>query len=325
MLKPLRLFTIAASIWSSLWGLPRFSWCQSAPVAEPIIVGEKSGGGDRSAGGDQDGQEKANPRFVRMHNDAHGEPHSLDTELVHLRGPGPKGKVVEVDLVATIHVADRAYYEALNRRFKEYERLLYELVAPEGAQLPQAGTRSSSLSGLQVGMSHVLGLEFQLDRIDYHAANFVHADMTPDEFSASMSERGETALGMVLRVFRNSLAEQAKNPLQTTEKELLVAMFSKDRAIRLKRVVAREFSDVERMVAIHEGPGGSTLLTGRNEKALTVLRRELEAGRKKLAIYYGAAHMPDLEARLAKEFQLNRVGSEWLVAWDLAGPRPAAP
>jgi hypothetical protein len=261
-------------------------------------------------------------RFVRLLTDEKGRSASLDTEIVSYIGKYANGKEVQVDLIATIHVADEAYYQELNRQFRNYDAVLYELVAPEDMRVPAERESGSVLSGFQLGMADMLELEFQLDEIDYQAPNFVHADMTPEEFAISMRDRGETPLTMLFQVLKNSLREQAKNPLQTTEKELLLAFFSPDRARELKKIVAHEFSDVERMVAITQGPDGSTLLTERNKKALTVLRKEIAKGSTKMAIYYGAAHMPDFAARLREEFGLKEARSQWLAAWDLNAKKP---
>lgn len=267
----------------------------------------------KATAGSKDTKEK----FVRLRRDDKGMPASLDTEIVSFRGKNRRGDAVQVDLVATIHVADEAYYDELNRTFRRYDAVLYELVAPENTR-PVEQEGGSVLSGLQLGMADMLELEFQLDKIDYQAKNFVHADMTPEEFASSMKDRGETPLTLLFQVLKNSLREQAKNPLQTTEKELFLAFFSKNRARELKKVVAHEFSDVERMVAITQGPNGSTLLTERNKKALAVLQREINQGATKIAVYYGAAHMPDFASRLVTDFGMKQSHSQWFTAWDLA-------
>ncbi len=68
-----------------------------------------------------------------------------------------------------------------------------------------------------------------------------------------------------------------------------------------------------------EGPDGSTLIGQRNKKALSVLKRELVAGKKRIGIFYGAGHMPDMAARLKKDFGLepDRSSIKWLTAWDM--------
>ena len=66
-----------------------------------------------------------------------------------------------------------------------------------------------------------------------------------------------------------------------------------------------------------DGKEGSVILTDRNTVALAVLAKELKAGKKSLAIFYGAAHMPDLEKRMIEKMGFERKGARWVTAWDL--------
>jgi hypothetical protein len=61
-------------------------------------------------------------------------PIALQTAIVRFAGSGEQTFVV--DLVAAVHYADRGYFERLNRRFRDYDAVLYELVAPEGLTRP---------------------------------------------------------------------------------------------------------------------------------------------------------------------------------------------
>jgi hypothetical protein len=70
-----------------------------------------------------------------------------------------------------------------------------------------------------------------------------------------------------------------------------------------------------------EGKDGSTILTERNRKAFEVLDRELKAGKKKLGVFYGAAHLPDMEKRLLNDFGMKRSGERWVTAWSLTEPK----
>ena len=62
--------------------------------------------------------------------------------------------------------------------------------------------------------------------------------------------------------------------------------------------------------------GESVIISDRNDRCLQVMNRELAAGRKKLGIFYGAAHFPDMEKRLL-ELGFKRTDREWLTAWNI--------
>ncbi len=73
-----------------------------------------------------------------------------------------------------------------------------------------------------------------------------------------------------------------------------------------------------------ESPAGSLgptlnniLIADRNEAAMKVFQKELAQGKKKIAIFYGAGHMPDFEKRLRLDFGLEKKSVQWLEAWDL--------
>ncbi len=258
-------------------------------------------------------------RFVPV-----GEGGHLDTAITTYR----KGEV-EVVLFGAVHIADQACYDVLNDRFTACEALLYELVGPADYR-PQKGQRGDSpISLLQTALQKSLELAFQLDAIDYGPANFVHADMTPAEFEASMAERGESLMTIMLGMMLDGMkAQRAAADDSDEPREAkpamdfdLVTAFRSGRGRHTMRMMFA--SQLEQVEALSAGgsKGNGTLLHGRNEKCLEVLQRELAAGKKKLGIYYGAAHLPHLEQRLVADLGFQKVGHEWLVAWDCA-PRP---
>jgi hypothetical protein len=172
---------------------------------------------------------------------------------------------------------------------------------------------------LQTGMKSMLELAYQLDFIDYQQPNFVHADMSPDAFSKSMQDRGESIWTMLFRMMGQGIAQQGGKQ-SASDIEVLVAMFSNNRPLALKRLLARQFEDLEGAMGMFEGPDGSTIISERNKRALEVLEEQIAAGKKRVAIFYGAGHMPDMEKRLLADFGLKRQGEHWLEAWNLRSP-----
>ena len=47
------------------------------------------------------------------------------------------------------------------------------------------------------------------------------------------------------------------------------------------------------------------------------MERELKAGKKKLAIFYGAGHLLDMHQRLLRDYKMTQTKFEWLDAWPL--------
>lgn len=254
------------------------------------------------------------PAFLRVLHDAKDVPTSLETSVATFMG---ERGTPQVDLISAVHLADVGYYEELNRLFRQYDVVLYELIAPEDGRVPQPGHRSRHPVGrLQEGIKSYLDLSFQLHHIDYSAKNLVHADMSPEEFSQSMKDRGESFLQVFFRMMTQATTQSATKKAPS-DADFLIALFAEDRSLRMKRLMATQFEDMESQMAVFSGPDGSTLITERNKKAIEVLRRELDRGHDRIAIFYGAGHMQDMAERLTNEFGLKSTGQRWLQAWDL--------
>ena len=260
---------------------------------------------------------KGMPEFIRVKRGA-GVQEALQVAIVSYKKAGLQDSNVVVDLVGAVHVGDKAYYADLNTRFENYDAVLYELVAPEGTRIPKGGGETSGVIGnLQLGMKNILGLSYQLQEIDYTPEHFKHADMSPDEFKKSMQDRGESFFSMFLKMWAAGMAQQASGG-GMSDLQLLGALFSSNRQGALKSLMAEQFTDMEGMMVALEGKEGSTLVTDRNKKALEVLTTTLKnPANKRIAIFYGAAHMPDFHERLVREFNMQPVEINWVDAWDL--------
>ena len=101
--------------------------------------------------------------WVRMQYDADGEVLGMQTAIVRYAAAAPLAKpavsAVQVDLIGAVHIADVAYYNQLNERFKQYDALLYELVAPEGTVVERGRGTSNAhpLGAMQNWLKDVLG------------------------------------------------------------------------------------------------------------------------------------------------------------------------
>ena len=259
-------------------------------------------------------------KYLRVVRDARDQTVGLETAIVSFGPATADAANVQVDLVAAVHIADKGYYQELNKRFAAYDAVLYELVAPEGTRIPKGGRKekgaSNMLSAMQLGMKDLLKLEFQLDQVDYTRKNLVHADLSPEQFVKSMRDRQEGFGDIFTRLLAYALAKQAQGG-DGGEMQLLMAMFDKNRSLALKRAMADQFQEVEGMMAVLEGPKGSTLIGERNKRALEVLKTQISAGKKKIAIFYGGGHMVDMEKRLHADFSLKPNQTQWLQAWNM--------
>ena len=258
------------------------------------------------------------PEFVRVDVDENDHPRALQVSI-STYVPADDAGLIEVDLVGAIHIGDPAYYAELNERFRGYDVVLYELIAPADAvRSDRVDERKGILSTTQVGMTRLLDLSFQLDEIRYDAANFVHADLTPEELRDSMRERGESLYVYFWRIFFATLDEYAKDPLGLRDIELLSGMVRAGQDNSFKTMMAYEMTNLDAVEDMLGNDSDNAVIGARNQRAIDVLIREIEAGAKRIGIFYGVAHMPDLEERLIEQLGLSYDRTDWIDAWQLS-------
>ncbi|HEY1122616.1 MAG TPA: hypothetical protein VGE67_13480 [Haloferula sp.] len=244
-----------------------------------------------------------------------------------------------VELVGAVHIADKKYYEGLNTRFTGYDAVLFEGIGspapppvagveevapaepaeedgvgtPEEIEIPAPEKKPGKLDGLHGAYesgAQWLGLSYQMKEIDYRKANFVHADLSVEEFTALQAERKESLIGFVLKAGLNEQVKPAKEPSTI---KLLTSLVRRDKNGLKRELVHTLGAGDDQIAAI---AGESVIISDRNAKCLQVLDREMQAGKKKLGIFYGAAHYPDMEKRLLAD-GWQKTGTEWLTAWDI--------
>ena len=292
-------------------------WTQVTAEAEPPALETK---------------EKDASKFLRMRKNDNGDTVAMQTSIARYR---PDQGDVIVDLIGAVHIGEADYYQKLNKQFDLYDVVLYELVAPQGTRVPKGGKKESTgspldlVSWMQGQAKTTLGLESQLEKVDYQKSHFVHADLSPTEMGQKMAERGDNALTVGLTAFAEMLRKQNKMAQSATENGVAQMtgadlMDMLDKPLELKKMMAKQF---ETSGVMEEGLGDTLnqlLVVDRNAAAMKVLQKQIVSGKKKIAVFYGAAHMPDFEKRMADELGLRPDKHVWIDAWDLtkAGESP---
>jgi hypothetical protein len=247
--------------------------------------------------------------FIRVEEDAAAA--RLQTGVTQYR----KGEVT-VDLIGAIHVADAAYYQKLEEKFDSYDAVLFEMIADEESlpanRLPDhAGAGKKDLGALHQlygMMAKLLSLTGQMDSIDYRRENFVHADITLTDFKRLQAEKGESVLGLAAK------AGQVPAKGQPDPSKLMQAMLAGN-SNGMKLELVHTLGSGDDQIGALVG-SNSVIIADRNARCLEVLDEQVAAKHKQLAIFYGAAHFPDMEQRLL-ERGYAKVSQEWLTAWDI--------
>ncbi|MCA9127331.1 MAG: hypothetical protein KDB22_09600 [Planctomycetales bacterium] len=324
-----RVFIALAGCWL---GISSSAYCQDVgqAVAEVQETSPETSPDENTAiaaalaeGIDDSHDANAATQFLRLKKDGNGISQALELAIVTYRAPSEDG--ISVDLIAAVHIGEKAYYEKLNQRFDDYQVLLYELVAPEGTVVPRGGKRPEGFNPvalLQDTAKDALGLQSQLSEIDYTKPHMVRADMTPSQIADKMAQRGDTPLTLALSTVVDIMREQNLHPLQGDGQDSSALAEQNPfellaNPLKLKQVLAEQFT---LSGSIDQSLGkalNQLLIIDRNEEAMHGLQKQIAAGKKRIGVFYGAAHLPDMERRLIDEFGLVKSEQAWLVAWDL--------
>ena len=267
--------------------------------------------------------EKEPTDFIRYSEPENADP-KLETAIVTYR----RSDGAHIDLMGVVHVGDKEYYRRLNTRLgTDYDGVLYELV---GGPMPESGRPATDaappemqlIKALQGMLFRVIDLSSQLENIDYQRENFIHADVTWEEWSKMQNARQESMLALLTRAFqRGDKLGEITNNSNAALGTLITKMLEDFDPILLKKTLAPMLGKAETMVEALEGDKGTAIISDRNTHALKIVDRELAAGRRKLCLFYGAGHMPGFEEGLV-ERGFTRENTQWETAWLIGKPDP---
>lgn len=191
------------------------------------------------------------------------------------------------------------------------------VLGPLSGDEPRTPPSKDDQRDLYKEFADALGVDLQVRSIDYDRPGWEPADLPMEELLDRLWSRGERSV--TLEMLSND------SGLQQGAVRVLLSFVSKSDAF--KKMVVRALGqagettrgggmdDVDRRIIIDE----------RNDAVIESLRHELarDDAPRSVAIFYGAAHMPDFESTLRSEFGLAPAEAVWMPAmavdeWDSA-------
>ena len=216
-----------------------------------------------------------------------------------------------VYLVGAVHVAHAEAFAAQQSLLDSMDLVLWEGVGGKDKPDPEVMARFDVLFKTQVLLKNILDLEFQLEQIDYVRPFWRNSDMQLAEVQAELDRRG-------LSILPNEELFQAL--FGTLFKFVDPARVPRNAALgrTYRGTVAPLMADTERVFQ-HAGAEGlkEVLVLARNRKVMADLAAVLAdaAPPRRIGIYYGAAHLPDMARALQQELGVRWVGVHWVTAW----------
>lgn len=295
--------------------------------ASPANAFNSNDSNDRASSADKTDSNADGELWLKLERNERGVPQRLATSIVRIEGEfradDGQTRPVSVDLIGAIHLGEAAYYERLNAEFKEYETVVFELVAAKGFDVKDLAANkkakneepSSPLDAiplLQQSLADALGFVNQIDGIDYSAANLKRGDADANDFLVRLASGGD-----IPNFFADSTLDSLLSPDSgRLEGWALACLLAKDKRLALRRLFADELAQTE--LAGEPNERETALIHFRNEIAINVAKKELEAGKTKIAVFYGAAHLDDLARRVEKTLtDPRRSEPRWITAWSM--------
>ena len=255
--------------------------------------------------------------FVRFERDGHGGG-KMQAALGHYQN----GNGIKVDLLSTMHIGDSAFFHAIARQFPKYDAVLYELVAPHDVPPTEEGVNDQQLM-----IARDCDLDNQGPHINYLRPNFVHADLSLEEIQKLEVEKHGTFKGAFgegpgIKAARDERDTAGQREVYADLQASKVANVG-ERIRLMRRAYSQLLEFTARPAPGQTYPAGMEVLVGaRNDQVMRVLEDQINGGKKNLAVFYGAAHMVDLESRLFK-LGFKRQSLVWQATWTVA-PDPIA-
>ena len=208
-------------------------------------------------------------------------------------------------------MADAGYYEQVQRDLDQYDTVLYEGVK----QGDQPNKETIGLQAVQSGMARVLGLQYQKDGIAYVGTNMVHADIDASALERNLNGEKLTPFGGMISPEMVDRLKPFLELLGTFLDQWLASNPGIQNSLKHQFGSSMSQTDVSSQLPPNMK---KAIIDDRNQIVMDVLaeQRRVNPHRKRIAIFYGAAHNMDFSRRLQAQ-GYTRGTRRWLTAWEI--------
>ncbi len=243
-----------------------------------------------------------------------------------------KGDVL-VTLVGSTHVAEKACYDQVQKILEEHEAILFEFLGNPADLIernPKAMRQLEQSSGMRKHFSEMLELTSQVEGIDYSDPRFIHADFSSKQYQEALAEFKKTPAAK--KGPDPARMAEVMKIVQQVSPETLAFLNNRGRKQPLEGAKRKKFlAEITRFLShphLIRGlkPESAVIIGARNKHCLEVLEKQIAKGRTRLAIYFGSAHLAEMEESLLKNGYAPEGERKWINVWTVAQPdQPAQP
>ncbi|CAI7810450.1 unnamed protein product [Closterium sp. NIES-53] len=323
-------------------------------VAQGERDGEGAGGeeGEGSAVRGEMGSSIAD--FLRLHEDAASQRVELQTAVLSYRRPARWWNAlrppVQVDLVSVVHIADQDYYDALQAELSTYDRVLYEMVADKQRASAAASATSRPAGGdadgedaqrrdsrwrrfeergeSMLSFAREVALRSTKAIVRATAARPLAPNLGPLRRALLWAARFVPMPLVGLLVIEGVCAPEGPGSSALVKGAEFQALLNLDLSSALKVVLARQIT-LDTLDGAAGVMASSVIIGERNRACMQEVHEALKAGSRRIAVFYGSGHLPDMHLRLTTELGLEPSDLSWRTAWSIPtpafAPLPAPP
>jgi len=210
-------------------------------------------------------------------------------------------------LVGVAHIGLKAYYGEVQKLLDAQGAVLFEGVRSKNTPPPNPNGPKMIYQIL----GDAMGLDYQLTSIDYNRSNWVNSDIPMEELiKLNKKESNGKSKG-----FENLSKMLAPDSAESKMLASSLGMMPASVKEAMKIFLVQKLSKVDTMLAAFtDATTLNVLLHDRNQSVESAFDKQLSKSDppKSIAVFYGAAHQPEIEKDLRAKFGYQYAEQKWL-------------
>jgi len=216
----------------------------------------------------------------------------------------------DIYLVGVAHIGSKSYYSEIQAVLNAQDVVLFEGVRSKGKPSVPVKPDPKAPKQMYQVISDALGLDFQLFDIDYNHPNWINSDLSMEELDRLNKKAGKG------KATDFDMVEKLLDPNSPQTQQAAAFFGSAPASIKeaLKIFLVEKISTIETMLNASLDPATvSILLTERNKSIAKAFEKAISVANppKSVAIFYGAAHLPEVQKALAARYGYKPADQQW--------------
>ena len=215
----------------------------------------------------------------------------------------------DIWLVGAVHVGDKSYYRGLQQVLNAQDMVFFEGVKDDTGQTNGMGNQ---LGGFYRALGEGVGLDFQMNDIDYAHPNWVNKDLKLSELNA-MSKATSGGKPSMYGSLQTIMDPKSGMLSQFTSAMKVMPPGSKE---ALRYFLLTKLATVDSGTPLMDPSSMAVIVTSRNKAVEDGVMAAINGPNppKSIAIFYGALHLTGIESDFVSKLGYQDVLQTWFTA-----------